>query len=976
MESYRDMFRVILELSNDKAASSVYFMLVVSCVTARSHYRRLKSNSSEVVTALQKKIPVHPYVHSLTGVKVYYLDGYHVSLEITKETTIKDICSQILHDTKIGLYEVENEFGPSQDHRLLPADMTMGELVERWKFQNWPDAKLVAPLYLRNWHCSPHAKGPRHVRFDNSHLSRASPLIHHSPNKNGILAILSSSPSSVTSSPSPQQSPLSSNLAGTSPYIEFSNTADTDLITVSPSAATTSPVRTPLLAPATPSTSGSKKARESPASRAHVRTHALANSLFSSEEDTTAAAPRTSPGTPSSAERSNGKESARRNAPTRRQNSSHALTPTRTVSTPTGSTVASPAAVTSVSTPSLVSFVPSSAESVAPGTSIETNFDGSRSDEVAARPVTMLPVESSPDSLTQPAHSLSPPVSSVRNSSQMNSPGMQALLASVPDNLASLEKIRPRTTYVHLAGVSPLSSPMDPAARSLLSAYTDQSQAFDPYPPSLHRNSTLLLTTAASVLQRRGEDDSPTTTSSTNNSAASTPVGFTGLSPSSSFRSAASAELPPLPPQQAPAPPSSPGSHVLLTRLFGRPELSDVSRPLSPITTSQYHSPPRQRITVEDWDRTYNRSASPTPSVSSCGDSISVSSGGTKRVRKICTPLVRPPFDTTYNSPAVSQLISSGAAIAGEELAASEGDTARGTLPRAGSAQRGHIISNNDTPTRGKRPATPVLAGTAHANSASKSVRRPTAASAPTAQPTAVTSESEASAKSLGGQLRSAARGTTRRSSALSTPGSATNKSSSANNTPASTNTKARRGQQSGVHGVRRSGTSSSAATTPVAAVTSDVLSGHYKGTYAQVFGGNMPIKRPTPTKEAEDSEHSHLDSSASDHHRDHSELHRNHHDHYNLHHDQHSSQPHHGNTHHHHQNHLENHHGNHHANHPHQQQQDDDNKAALRRVRARSTSPHSVISNASSSGGGGGQGRGSRPTSVSRHRKTSNWIP
>jgi hypothetical protein len=254
MEKYHDMFRFVVELSDSKAISTAYFVLVAACVTAHTHRLRI-SAENRARDKNPDQSPEKPSISDLKNsncglpvsvIKIYYLDGCHLSLDVTNETTIKDICSKLSLEVKLGLYEVDQEIGPLTEQMLLPSSMTVEELINRWKLFCWPDAKLVAPVYLKNWAYKQNSRALRHVRFENSYLTRS---IEYSP----------FSPASETSNGG-QMTVYRRGRNGHSPNSTKSN----------------SPLDSHSGAPS-PAVSASTRARE--------RTHALLNSLFTQHTD-------------------------------------------------------------------------------------------------------------------------------------------------------------------------------------------------------------------------------------------------------------------------------------------------------------------------------------------------------------------------------------------------------------------------------------------------------------------------------------------------------------------------------------------------------------------------------------------------------------------------------------------------------------------------------------------------------------------
>jgi hypothetical protein len=235
MNRYSDVLHYIVERSSSRAAGVAYFVVLATCVSFHAHrHRRVNEfKHSEVKSGDEwlddpeslLKVDELP----VSWIKIYYLDGSHLSISVNASTTIKQICVQICLELKLGLYEVEQELNPLNDQKLLPANMTVGELIARWRTLRWPDAKLVAPVYLKDWAYKLSSRALRHVRFENSYLTQAQSIPHNGAAQPGTLARRSNGK---------QASPVSNNAS-----------------------------------------------RVTPALRARERTHALLNSLFTTQED-------------------------------------------------------------------------------------------------------------------------------------------------------------------------------------------------------------------------------------------------------------------------------------------------------------------------------------------------------------------------------------------------------------------------------------------------------------------------------------------------------------------------------------------------------------------------------------------------------------------------------------------------------------------------------------------------------------------
>lgn len=137
-------------LSSGKGAATFCFLIAVSFVTAKYQYRLLarKKHGQLASKTVSATIELNDE-KTLFVLQIFHLDGYPVTFEAIESSTMKDVCDHLLHDYRIGIYEVECEISPMQE--LLPAEMTVGELVSRWKAKHWPDAKLVVPIYVKDW---------------------------------------------------------------------------------------------------------------------------------------------------------------------------------------------------------------------------------------------------------------------------------------------------------------------------------------------------------------------------------------------------------------------------------------------------------------------------------------------------------------------------------------------------------------------------------------------------------------------------------------------------------------------------------------------------------------------------------------------------------------------------------------------------------------------------------------------------------
>eukprot|EP01032_Pedospumella_encystans_P017184 gene17184-19592_t len=1006
MDSVKSVFRVILELSNDRASSTVYFMLLASCMTARTRYLRMKSNSTEVVDALTEKEPTVVRLDSIAGtsVKVYYLDGYHVSVDVSNETTLKEICERLLHDTRMGLYEVENEFGPSHEQRLLDAELTVGQLATRWKSHKWPHAKLIAPFYLKGWANSSQHEN-RHVHFENrQNALGSSPTAMqsrpHSPSRLtgtpeklfGHSPVQSTGPATPNSTSPHRQARFRSQSPGTTarsrttalidalfntgeehrPRVEFINLppssqvempkpvygtpprtgtrsvtmADTspavkegENTPVSSSARKSSPhssltkrspvqeARSPAQSSVTPSpnNSGSKGNRKHRGGRA---TNLQAIPLRSSSSYATTlntvsnargayspvtTVPPSGPGSVSStstASSSNGPGSAPSNR------SLESPPPSATAS-------ASASAVTSSTTSPLEESVPTPASpkrEILDSCGVALYASPVR--DAATSPITVL------NSVKSPQASTSTPPVHAQQEAKLTQHGSKE--SSPNANATSNEKIRPRTTYVPIAG-SAAASPAEAvlvrgfhqdAAGSQTSNVFDlnNSPALLPVPTS---PKSLAKSLNVSSNNTR-EDDSPTTTGS-GYSGASTPASVNGLSPYPSWRATPSPGTQAFGPDPTASTPPESINSVLFSRLFGRPELNEFFSPRLVVENNTKHQSPAQREVAQARNRD-SRSSSPAGSVGSASDNNSVSSGRT-RSRSSSRSSSRPPFDTTYSTPPLSQLIAAQTAEDHEDINAGmvnlmedmtgtldDGDCVT-PLPSEHLPRR--FLTPSGT-TRRKQEASSVGTGIRH--SASRLDRKTSSGTL---------SESDSSVASHQ-QTRLPRR------SAHNTPASTNPKKNKAN-TPASTGT-AGKGKRASVaafgHGLRsptsasirelfeaqkKSHKAANAMPTP-----EQIAAGFYTQSYAQVHGGYMPPKHVfRPKHGTSDNEQSNLDSDS----------------------------------------------GSLRAHRPSRAHTSEGDEAALRhRNRGRSTSPHSVISNASS--------KGSRASSVNRKRMAHNWVP
>lgn len=217
MDRYGDLFRLVVELSESRAVSVAYFALVATYVTVHSHRQRIAADLHGKKTSGKNEGSVVPADGLPTSwIRIYYLDGSHLSIQVNASTTIREICLQICLELKLGLYEVEQELGPLNEQKLLPANMTVGELIARWKAMRWPDAKLVAPVYLKDWAYQLSSRALRHVRFENSYLTQT-PMHgtpgaeQRSPESAGIVIRRNDR------SPSGRQSPVSDTSASVTP---------------------------------------------------------------------------------------------------------------------------------------------------------------------------------------------------------------------------------------------------------------------------------------------------------------------------------------------------------------------------------------------------------------------------------------------------------------------------------------------------------------------------------------------------------------------------------------------------------------------------------------------------------------------------------------------------------------------------------------------------------------------------------------
>jgi hypothetical protein len=235
MNQYSNVLHFIVERSSSRAAGVAYFIVLATCVSLHAHrHRRANEFKHSEVNSCDEWLEDPETLSKVDGlpvswIKIYYLDGSHLSISVNANTTIKQICVQICLELKLGLYEVEQELSPLNDQKLLPANMTVGELIARWKAMRWPDAKIVAPVYLKDWAYKLSSRALRHVRFENSYLTHAQAVPHNGAAQPGSMARRSNGK---------HASPVSNNAS-----------------------------------------------RVTPALRARERTHALLNSLFTTQED-------------------------------------------------------------------------------------------------------------------------------------------------------------------------------------------------------------------------------------------------------------------------------------------------------------------------------------------------------------------------------------------------------------------------------------------------------------------------------------------------------------------------------------------------------------------------------------------------------------------------------------------------------------------------------------------------------------------
>eukprot|EP01032_Pedospumella_encystans_P018552 gene18552-21115_t len=93
-----------------------------------------------------------PQLAAESLLEVYFLDGLRTTVDVCDSLTVREVAKGLYPDLQLGLYEVEVEIGASSDHQLLPADMTMGSMFNRWATRGWRYGKVIVPLYYKDWH--------------------------------------------------------------------------------------------------------------------------------------------------------------------------------------------------------------------------------------------------------------------------------------------------------------------------------------------------------------------------------------------------------------------------------------------------------------------------------------------------------------------------------------------------------------------------------------------------------------------------------------------------------------------------------------------------------------------------------------------------------------------------------------------------------------------------------------------------------
>lgn len=648
MDVCRDVFRVVLELSDGKGAGTVCFLFVLSYITARNQHKNLltrepdgtlnqKGNSTE--TSGEEHSGVTVDTELISVLKVYYLDGYPISLDVNENFTIKDICEQLFHDVKVGLYEVEREIGPMQEHKLLPAEMTVGKLIMRWKALNWPDAKLIVPIYLKDWSQKVNHKSVRHVRFENSYLTA-------SPNSSsGRKAIRNGSPSS------PNNRTIDVRDGNTSP------------------------------------TSSEGSLSPNMGSAARARTHAFFRTLFVTRDDID---PRENS---TSVTEMSWENSLRRNLPNRRQQrrierSPNQQSPSAGSTGSVGSAVSTPSVSghSQTSTPAIEvtppqplsqspavasPVIPVSTPPIAQPSLRESNPTYGHSNSMVNAPI--IPQESSPLSLgTQESVPVPSPTQrpiatlvlpqtvSTHAAHDYNSPVVERRAARTPPVSAQSthtspgEKVRPRTTYVHLATESHSSRTSSPAHTN-----------------SVH--TTPVHSGAAVYTDRSPQSASPATTESSVSTLMTTTATPSPLRSGSAGPSMSSVD--------GDIQAAHARTTALLSRLFrlveedhrtensknagdttsSAPSTAPVSGEKATDITESEGQELREELSPLSMG-TVSRSTSPANSVNTLNSGVdSVSPGGSRRRRRIIRspkPIVRPPFDTSTTAPTLSLLLS------------------------------------------------------------------------------------------------------------------------------------------------------------------------------------------------------------------------------------------------------------------------------------------------------------------------------
>ena len=463
MDNYRDIFRFVVELTDSKAMSAAYFVLVSTCITAHTHFHRrrylqIQNNDVNNTQENESFSPIPNYDLPVSTIKIYYLDGCHISLDVNDSTTMKEICTHICLELKLGLYEVQEELCALNEQKLLPTSMTIGELIQRWKLLQWPDAKLVAPVYLQEWAYRATSKAIRRVRFENSYLTHSyynsSFEDRNSPN---------SSPSRSPNRDRRRRRQLKLNNINEN-LSESSNNNSTN------NSRSSTPNRSE---PTTPTKNSPNQSFNSISNRARERTHALLNTLFVSlPEDTNRRHLSTT------ARDRSWENSLRRRSPLRGrlgQSPSTNGNYTTTANTTTG-----PSSHSNTTSPS-VSIHTTPHATIRSGVNITPS-------SVERRNQSVLP---SPDTIHTRSQSHHHTTSSTSNSHTSSTE--HSAYIETPD------KVRPNTTYVRLSNDNTHSRSTSPNITHSQYPYTTEGN-----------NPTVM---------DMGQGESPTTTSSTNSAA-------------------------------------------------------------------------------------------------------------------------------------------------------------------------------------------------------------------------------------------------------------------------------------------------------------------------------------------------------------------------------------------------------------------------------------------------------------------------